>query len=576
MNSILRNVLRLMQIGIYPFILFFSFYILYQNKDYKFVIKNNYKKIILNTSLFALIGALAIFVFFYFEDTIYTYDYAGHWQRSLELRQLFFENPSLIFSKVYESMNHSDYSHLPALFGLGLTIWNTSYGYFCLCIFIYFLLPTTVLLQIIYFKYCNKYNYLPLFVFVCFYPLYLTIFYGEIDVVGIFFLLMIDMLVLIPNFKDLTYKDNILVNLYAFIAIFLRRWYLYPLVFTYIALFVKYLINYKANLFSKESFADLLKIISSGILMLFVILIFFMPFFKRVVFNNFSEAYSYYDRPGKLISFINFYSPIILLISLLGFYQLIKVKKYKESFIFIILLFCPTLMFWSIQSFEYHHYFISTIPIIFLFVIGLLYILNQYNKLIGMICLLLLIIQSIGIFTIPQPIKTFPLISNIRKQPIRLEYKEEVIDMALLLKSLLVNDWQSAYIASGNSTFNDSIIRNSILPDLDMPYIDSAVLDLRDGFPKDIEYIQYIITIDPILYSDQNYQHIYDILSNAIWHEPLISKAYKEIYQTEIDGLKVQLYEKVEDYTPEMKQYFYDQMISFYPDKTDFFAYILE
>ena len=574
MDNLLRNALRMLEIGIYPLILLISFLYLYHKPRYKKIIKTHWKHLLLNTIVFALIGAIAIIIFFRLEDTIYAYDYAGHWQRSLELRKLFFEDPSAIFNVVYESMNYQDYSYLPGLFGLGLTIWNTSYGYFCLTIFSYFIIPSILLLQIIYYTFTDKYPYLPLLLFIIFYPLYFTVFYGEVDGIGLFFILMIYLLMLLPQFEEITWSDATITNLYAFCAIFLRRWYLYPLVFIYLCIFIKYLIYYHFKVFIKGQFKDFIKIILSGLIMLVIILLFFFPFFERVLFNNYAESYAYYDRPGKISAFINFYSPILLIIALFGIYHLIKNKNYELIMICAILLILPTVLFWQTQSFEYHHYYISTIPVFILFMIGMMELLSYSSRIVTWGFPIICLIQAIGIFTLPD--NAIPVLTSLRKKPEVLPYKAEVSELAYFLRNLMPEDWQSAYIASGNSSFNDSMIRNSVLPDLDMPQIDFAVLDLRDGFPKDLEYVQYVITIDPILYSDKDYQHIYDVISNAIWNEPLISEAYKEIYSVEINQLNICVYERIADYTPAMKEYFYKQMISYYPDHQDFFAYILD
>ena len=76
--------------------------------------------------------ALGLFIFFHIEDTIYAYDYAGHWVRALTLKKFFYENPSIILETVYNSMNTSDYSYLPALFGLPLILIKESYLFFSL------------------------------------------------------------------------------------------------------------------------------------------------------------------------------------------------------------------------------------------------------------------------------------------------------------------------------------------------------------------------------------------------------------------------------------------------------------
>ena len=36
------------------------------------------------------------------------------------------------------------------------------------------------------------------------------------------------------------------------------------------------------------------------------------------------------------------------------------------------------------------------------------------------------------------------------------------------------------------------------------------------------------------------------------------------------------VYEQVGEYTDEMKEYFYNKMLEYYPDKSDYYAYILE
>lgn len=569
----MNNIIRLLLIGIYPLILLLSFLYLYHKNNYKTAIKKHFKHILINTLVFAFIGSISIYIFFKFEDTIYSYDYAGHWVRSLELNKLFFENPKEILNVVYNSMNYHDYSYLPALFGLGLSFFNNSYGYFCLTIFNYFLIPTIILLQIIYFTYTDKYPYLPLASFIIFYPLYLTIFYGEVDCIGLFFILMIYMIIFIPKFGDIKISDFLLVNVYAFCAIFLRRWYLYPIVAIYLCLFIKYLHYCHFKPFNRNALVDFFKIISSGLVMLIIILVLFRPFFNSVLFNNFKEAYSYYDKgPGKTLALLNFYSPVIILISLFGIFQVYRNNKFNIIYILILLLF-PTISLWSVQSFEYHHYYMISPTIILLFMFSINNAFKKIHKFGGIILTIFLLIQPISIFFFSHNI---PLMTTLHKHPEKIDFKQEIVDFAYYLNSIMPEDWQSAYMASGSTVFNGNLIRNSILPDLNMPNIDSGELDLRDGFPKNFQYIQYIIITDPILYLDEEQQHVYDIISNAIYSESLFKDTYNLIYNEKVLDIDVRVYEKISDITPEMKQYFYDQMISFYPDHEDFFKYILD
>ena len=82
---------------------------------------------------------------------------------------------------------------------------------------------------------------------------------------------------------------------------------------------------------------------------------------------------------------------------------------------------------------------------------------------------------------------------------------------------------------------------------------------------------------DPILYLDENYQHMYDIITKAIISDENISKIF-ELRKEFIleDNTKVYIYEKVGEYTMDMKEYFYKEMLKYYPDKADFYSYILD
>ena len=507
--------------------------------------------------------ALGLFVFFHIEDTIYAYDYAGHWIRALTLKKFFYENPSIILETVYNSMNTSDYSYLPALFGLPLILIKESYLFFSLSNLLLFLLPTFLLLNIIYFHYIDKNNCLPSLIILAFYPLYLTLFYGKVDCSGLFFVVLAYSLVILPDFEDIKTSDNILVNFCLFLAIFLRRWYLYSAVCLYLSYFIKWLF-YK----NKRAYY-LLKLISSGIILLVIVLLFFNGFLTRVLTNNFDEAYAFYNHPHKIRSFINYISPIILLISLIG---LLNTKK-ELLIINIISIVIPCLMIWKIQSFEFHHYYVFLFNLIVLFTNGLLYLTNINNKT-SFVIVILLLIQSIGIY-LPYNI---PLFTNIKKQPEILGDKNELIDLSEYIKSIEPDENTTAFLATGTyGIITDDLLRNALLPNLDGPNIDSAVFDIRDGFPRDYQFIKYIITSDPITYTDQKYQHMFNIISDAIVNNEEISSIYNPIYSTKLyDTYTITIYEKVGEYTPTMKEYFYNQMLKHYPDKADYFSYILD
>ncbi len=558
----MRNLIRLLLCAIYPLILMFTFYLIY--RKYKETIKKHYKTIIINTIIVSLIICTSLLVFFHFEDTIYAYDYAGHYIRALTLKKYFYEAPNEILALVYNSMNNADYSYLPALFNLPFILISESYAFFTISTYIIYLLPTLVILQILYFNYLKGNKYLPiLLILVCF-PLYLTLFYGKVDCSGLLFIVSAYSLIILPDFNKIDYLDNISINLFAFLAIFLRRWYLYSAVCLYLAYLLKWLF-YK----NKKS-QDILKLLSSGIILLIVCLIFFNTFINRVLTNNFEEAYAFYNHPGKVLAFINNISPIICIVSLYGCY--ILYKKHKDLLLINTLsIIIPCLMIWKLQSFEYHHYYIFLLNVLILFVLGILNL-----KKISYPTLLILMIQVCLIFSKCPNILLF---TSIRKNPEILYTKNALIEISEYLKAIEPDENTTAFLSAGSyGIISDDLLRNALLPNLDGPNIDSAIFDIRDGFPKDYQYIKYIITVDPIIYTDKDYQHMFDIIADAVKNNELISSIYNPIYEKKIDEGKytVTIYERVGEYSDEMKQYFYDEMIKVYPDKTDYFAYILD
>ncbi|MBR2801452.1 MAG: hypothetical protein IKE21_02505 [Erysipelotrichaceae bacterium] len=571
MNSLSRNLLRIGVLGIWPLILLLSFLFLLRHRQDRETLKKYGKNILLNSILFAVLLSIAVFLFFRIEDTVYSYDYAGHWIRSLQLQKWFYEDPAHILPELFRSMNENDYSFLPGVLSLFLTLWQTSYGWFCLSIIWAYLFPLTLLLQLIYFRFYTN-RYLPLLIGIIFYPLWFILFNGESDGGGLFFVTMILALLLARPYEESDLIDHLAVNLYAFLMIFFRRWYLYVLIVCYLLILVRYLLQYRKDLLSKESLQHLLYTVLTGLPALLVILIFFRPFVGRVLGSNFSEAYSFYDRSGKLAALINFFSLPILLISLYGLYGLYQKKRYAWIAAILTAIILPTFLFWRIQSYEHHHYCIILLPILTAFTEGL----HSFSdkKIILLPLSILLAVQSFLIFT---PVKA-PLLTSVKRIPDTetAKYKNELLQFSLQLRELTSGEGISAYLASGSSVLNDDMIRNVLLPDLDQPQIDTAVLDLRDGFPKDLEYIRYVILIDPIQYLNKDYQHIYEVITEAIQKEPLVKELYQPVYETKIDELKVTVYERTGDFSPAVKEYFYQKMLEYYPDKADFFAYILD
>ena len=550
---------------IYPlFVCGMLFYVIKSKFLYTF--KKNFKNILINLLIILLIGIVGILVFFHFEkDAVYVYDNAGYYVKSLEMLQMFWQEPSKLFLKVFNTINNSDYSYLPSLFNFyGLMI-NNSYAFYCVINFIIFLLPTIVLLLLMYYKnFDNK--LVPVFTFIGFYPLWLTLFYGRVDCLGLFPLLIFYIIILFTDFERINWVDTLILNILTLLLMFERRWYLYALVGAYLAYLIKAIYNAYQN---KKYLNNAIKFVLSGLLALVILLVFFNGFVQNVMLTNNAEAYAYYNHSGKLFAVVNFYSIIICAVSLFGLFKLFKTNRLLTIQLLITLI-IPTMIFWMTQSFDLHHYLIICLPILFLFVHGFEQITIKY---INIVIILLLLIQTIFIF-IPTRIPGFTTAKRlVNPNP----YKEGLYDVADYLCGISKDEGIYAYVATGNNEFCDDAIRNVLLPNVDFPNMVSYIFDIRDGFPRDFGNIKYFVLSDPIFYMDENYQHMYKIISDAIMYDDTTSSNFEKVNEFDLkDNVKVYVYEQVGDYTNKMKEYFFNKMLEYYPDKADYFSYILQ
>ena len=219
----------------------------------------------------------------------------------------------------------------------------------------------------------------------------------------------------------------------------------------YILFLIKTLISYHRQKNKKV----LLNALLSGIVALIVILTFFMPYTQNVLGNNYSEAYEVYDRNNKIPAFLNYFSYISISIILYSLLINLKEKKYNVLYL-IVMVISICLLFWRTQAFEYHHYNLITIPILFLFSSGI-YSLMQNYKYLGKIIIILLTIQSSNIF-LNFTSKDFIIFTSLRKQPEIFWGIDEFKELSSYLSSLTEGEGQTIFMATGSSIFNYDLI----------------------------------------------------------------------------------------------------------------------
>lgn len=536
--------------------------------------KKNGRWIILNTLIVMILAAVGFYVFFKIENTIYDYDYVGHWYRALIMKEKFFLDPFSVLEYVQNSLNYDVYySQLTAFYQLPLIILNESYAFFSLGSFLMFYVPSFVCLQVLYFTHFDKHKFLPALIAIALYPLYIVFFNGETECFGFLMLLMCFMLSSFIKFDEIDMVDNLSINAFAFLLILGRRFYLYALIMMYFSYFVHYLDYYHFKSASKKALFDFMKIISSGLILLGLCLSVYYPFFLRVVTNNYGEIYAYNNRPGKLLAFVQMFSPLVLLISCYGCYILMVFKK-KHAFCvsMILSLVIPTFLFWRVQSFERHHYYLIALPIVVFFAQGMYSLFSQKKTAVLKFFVSAVLLAQVGhVFFFDHNV--FPLLTP-HMNPKYYWEKDRVIEFYDYLSSLCA-DGNYVFMATGDGNLNTSTLMNSKLPELPSINIEEKSNDIIDGFP-DMQNIKYVVVSSPITYLSQEYQHMYDIITEAIMYDEYISSFYELIDERVIHDVTYFTYSLEVPYTDEVKLYFYEKMVEFYPNYADFFSSILQ
>lgn len=560
----MNNLYRLIDIGIYPLITLFLLIYICKTR-FKDELSKHLKEIVISLLFLSLAITVGLLVYYHFEDAIYVYDNAGYYVRSLELVKMFWEEPNHILGKVYYTINNEDYSYLPALFNFYGLLINNSYVAYCLINYYLFLLPSLFLLELLYYKYFNN-KFIPTIFIIAFYPLWITIFYGRVDVLGIFPLLIFYIIALFTDYEKITKFDTLILNFLTLLLMFERRWYLYSLVGIYLAYLIR---SIDHAIKTKKHKEDIIKFISSGIVALLLLILLFRGFINNVVFNDQLGSYSYYDASYKPLEAINYFSYLLCLLALYGVIKL-WFKDKIMAINMLVLTIVPSIIFWQIQVFDIQHHLIIALSIMISGIYGLENM--PYKKISVSILSLILLLQTGIVFTEVN----IPLLTTIKKRPEYNTYKQSLTWLAEYLQEVSSSEGVYTYFATGNYQISDDAVKYSLLPSLNFPNMVSYILDDRDGFPKNIDTISYIVISDPILYRDENYQHMYTVITEAILHNEDISSIYEYQTEFEVGDTTLYVYKLVGEYTKEMKEYYYNKMLEYYPDKADFYSYILD
>lgn len=378
---------------------------------------------------------------------------------------------------------------------------------------------------------------------------------------------------------------NISIGLLLVISFLFRRYSAFFLVGLILSFFLvelaKNLKNTHKNKLLKTNIKQLLLNFSSiGVTTLGTLLIFFSPLVFRVLNDNYSEMYVGYDTDliTKIQSVFNYSGWVFIALSSFGFiYSHYKKINRKITTVSILSILFTCILFFRVQRMDPHHFYTILAPIMLLSYLGLYYLLNLKKWILSIPVVIVILLNPIYFFSTTaqntlSPIA--PLFSAHHEPLVRND-----INSLKSLEEYLKNDTTgSIFVLASGSILNADIVRS-----LDKPYKKIAIdrqlttndVDLRDGFHSDFLRADLIITTDPIqTHLANNSQEIIRYLAEQI-QDPnsYIGKHFEKASATfALDSnTTVYIYHKTSEFSHQDLEQISDYYMELYPTHPELF-----
>ncbi len=521
----------------------------------------------------AVLGNAFLLIYMHFQNFIPFWDYAGYYKETLRSGALLNENIPEFFRQTYRSMLESDYTLLPTLFIAPLLnlLGGTFSAYFFL-IYNVFLVPFFILFAIL----IHEINPKCVPVIFLFTPFISPVLRGYLDSAGLIYVVTWLYLIHRRTFRKLAVKQDIVLGLLSVILVFTRRWYLFFLVGTFLALFLSGAVR---KLWDKKFDLQVLtkNLLITGGTTLLVVLVFFTPYLRRLFQNNMADAYSAYmfgDFWWNIKYFIRYYGFLPALFCALGIFGLRR-RRYRQFTLF--LLFQIPIMFFlftRIQSVSYHHQYIFAAEMFLLAAIGISS-LPKWNKT-ALIAFTASMAVAFAYVYVPSPANTLRnVFSGVRFAPKTME-TEGVLALRDRLNELTEAEGEHAYVLASSEILNDDMLQNSMLPRTECAVpalLGTSHVDKRDGIPNHLLVSDFIVVAEPVqVHLGAENQQVVDFFVQEIL-DGTYTPNLERIESIPItDTVTAHIYRRNSGYTEEFLNRVQNHFNTLYPEHASLFA----
>ena len=560
------------------------------------------KDLLLNLS--SILIVFIIFLTFIYaliarERFVYYWDYSGFWDLSIQESRAIFSEPLKMIPRLLLSIDIDEYNRfIPALMALPMQAMGESYISYILVIYGLFAFPAIVVIALSVKKYIMQLNITPQsfvgIVFLCgIMPcILIPVLNGYVDAAGLLTASTLIFIAIDFDWTHFSFLRNTVIGVLLLVTLFERRYFAFFVVGYIIGLCFHAFVCFLSNKMKRKTICKnfILTMSYIGVFCLTILLIWFRNFLYRGLGNNYSVAYSAYstgDLQYKFFDIVNKIGPlfITIIIASIILVMLTRCQCASGTVFLLVSSISSLLLFFHIQNMDIHQLYIILSQITILLVGGLSRLCKltkniKSQKVIAIGLTIVFFCNFIYAYGGYKILTCTAFTNEVYSPRIRNDISQlKAIDQTL--KSNL-DTTQKVYVLSSSGVFNDDILRKLYFPSPFPEYLlESAHVDLRDGFPVNFLLADYLIVCSPVQYHLQpDSQKVVGVLSNLVMDpnsnigcfydkqetfflennvEAILYKKHSKLTKSAILFLQ-QLFD---DYYPDQQELFKDRFVSY-------------
>lgn len=526
------------------------------------------RKIVNNFGKYKIISIFVSIIFLFWiryfigqENTIYYWGFSDYWRRYIEVNEIFRQYGLIkVLVSSFQSIGFDSYNLFSILFlSIGWILNLVSRWQYILLVSVVFGGGVWLTLYNLAKKNVSKNEWGNVLIFSLIILIILPILWkpvlqGFLDVGALIFIFVIWKKHFKDGFVNLKFKEILIKSLWLSFLVVFRRYFVYWVISYFLMSVLEEIYRNKRNI--KKTFIGISKIGLTGVITFIVYFLVAYPLSLEMMTNNYSVAYSAYkDSTNFLIFLKNSFSQFGWLFIMTMFWGAVRYLRGKQREIvwFSIGQTILTLyLFFGVQDLSEQHYYLIIPMILIVELLLFLNCRNEWYKLFLLVVCFLNFMVGFNFIKINRESITTSWLTEVRLIPAKRRDMTVFGEVFKTLKHIEDNDKGKIYILASSNVINEDILRGyCYLPEGDSYWnicrqiLDTAEIDLRDGFPSNIVEAKYVMVAEPIQYHLRSEdQEVVGIPAKMILNNNGIGKLfYKLPYEFNLEeNVKLMIY----------------------------------